>query len=279
MEDNTQNTLVCRGKVKSCINDLVVEKSKSSEFRISGYASKPVVDRVGDIVDVEAFTNTMDEFMQNPIMLWMHDGADPIGTWDQYQIRPDGLWLSGTIAQGTPGTENARALIKQKVVRALSIGFREIDGGPQEDGHYHIRRLRLFETSVVSVPANQAALFTLDRGGKCIEVKLLEDIMEDRNPNWDEFERVLSVGIADMDGKYKALEAQHAELVGKHAELESKLADLTEALTMLQNFDANRMKSILEISESLKAHDDLAKCIVKIVRFQAEEVTKESEAA
>src|SRR5439155_3130553 len=171
------------GKVKSTAQDTLEistkAKGSSAEFRISGYASKPVIDRVGDVVEVKAFVETMDDFMKNPVMLWMHDATEPIGTWDQYELRPDGLWMSGTIAAGTPAAEKARTLISHKAVRALSIGFRETAGAPDEtDNTYHINGLHLYEVSVVSVPANQEALFSTDNG-KLLSVDLVPEATEE----------------------------------------------------------------------------------------------------
>src|SRR5437667_501875 len=83
--------------------------------------------------------------------------------------------MSGTIAAGTPAAEKARTLISHKAVRALSIGFRETAGAPDEtDNTYHINGLHLYEVSVVSVPANQEALFSTDNG-KLLAVDLVPE--------------------------------------------------------------------------------------------------------
>jgi phage head maturation protease len=51
------------------------------------------------------------------------------------------------------------SLVEQGVLKAVSVGFRPIDREPMSDGRgLRYKRQELLETSVVSVPANPAAL-------------------------------------------------------------------------------------------------------------------------
>lgn len=164
-----------RGKVKSVIlDDLAATKDASGERRISGWASRPVPDRGGDIVDVTAFASSLESFNNNPVMLYMHSSKDLIGKWDKLNLTPQGLWVSGTMVSGVKSADEAWVLAKHGVLKGLSIGFLEKEGQMLEDG-YHIKDLELLEISPVSIPMNQEALFTVDKTGKILDIKLINE--------------------------------------------------------------------------------------------------------
>jgi len=162
------------GKVKSIlVENLVCKQVDLSERRIEGFASTPVEDRGGDIVEVSAFLGTIEKFQRNPIMLFMHNMSQPIGVWDTFELKKEGLWVSGKLISGIPEADKAWTLIEKGVLRALSIGFIEVDGLRADDEKYHIRDLELLEISVVSIPMNQDALFTMSKGGKLLDIELV----------------------------------------------------------------------------------------------------------
>jgi HK97 family phage prohead protease len=187
------------GQVKSV--QLPLEfKATDPERRISGYASRNTVDRMREIVEPTAFTDTVSQFMQNPVMLWMHDMRRVIGKWDRAEIRTDGLWLSGVVASDTPDADMVWALIVQGMLKALSIGFREIDGAMDDAANvYHITQLELYETSIVSVPMNREALFQMG-DGKLLSIELLPESVEAAEDQalLEELERRRSAQIPSM---------------------------------------------------------------------------------
>lgn len=165
-----------RGKVKSFgLESIIVEKA-NGERRITGWASKYNKDRGGDIVEPTAFASSMQTFMANPTMLYMHKSDKVIGTWDKMNLTPEGLYVSGTIVKGVQAADEAWILAQHGALRALSIGFIEKDGEMQDDG-YHIKDLELLEISTVSIPMNQEALFTVD-GSKLLNIELLDPTEE-----------------------------------------------------------------------------------------------------
>jgi HK97 family phage prohead protease len=185
-------TTTIQGKVKSLLlESLVTEKAQKAARRISGYANKPVIDRFREVVDVEAFYDTMPKFMKNPVMLFMHSMFHPIGSWDKYELRDDGLWLSGTMVPNDTIADQVWNLAEHGALRGLSIGFRELDHTVDDAQIYHITKLELLETSVVTVPANQDALFTVDKGGKLCGIELIEpqeDAPKDKEKDQLQFE-------------------------------------------------------------------------------------------
>ena len=169
-----------RGKVKSFV--LSPESIKGDgEFDLAGYANKAVKDRFNEIVDAEAFSGTLEDFTKNPVMLYMHDPRQPVGTFPILELRPDGLFVKGKIGNGFEPADTARKQIEQGILRALSIGFRERKGAKDpKTGIYHIQELELLEISLVSIPANQEALFQMDDSGKLADIILLDDMDDER---------------------------------------------------------------------------------------------------
>lgn len=162
------------GKIKSFVLDSLSEPSDEGRI-VKGWASKPVVDRGREKVLTEAFTKTMPKFMDNPIMLYMHSMMTPIGTWTDYKLSNEGLFVTGEIVEGVPQADYVWTLVKRRVLRSLSIGFMELDGEfSKADNAYIIKDLELYETSIVSIPMNQDALITLDSGGKFLNIQPMD---------------------------------------------------------------------------------------------------------
>lgn len=131
-----------------------VDVSDDLEFVLSDATP----DRYGDVVVARGWD--LSWFKQNPIALFGHDNAFPIGTWEN--VRVDNDRLVGRLKLAAPGTsariDELRSLVEQKILRAVSVGFKPIES--ESNGKRGIRFLKqeLLETSLVSVPANPAAL-------------------------------------------------------------------------------------------------------------------------
>lgn len=125
---------------------------------ISGIAWKfAVADRIGDMIEKGAFAKAS---MPIP-MLFGHDMADPIGTWDVAIEKQDGLHISGKMLIGE--VERARevhALVKAGAVRGISIGFMTKKAVSRPGGGRTIKSLELFEVSLVTVPMHPGAKVT-----------------------------------------------------------------------------------------------------------------------
>jgi HK97 family phage major capsid protein/HK97 family phage prohead protease len=122
---------------------------------LTGVASTPTPDRVGDIV-VPAGIKYALPFP----LLWQHDPSQPIGTVNKMTVTDKGVEVEATIAPaGTaPYIDQAYNLIKAGLVPGLSIGFRPIDAEyNQATGGFLIKTCELFELSAVTIPANAEA--------------------------------------------------------------------------------------------------------------------------
>lgn len=142
----------------------IIENDKVVGVEIEGYASTKDKDRGKDIVEPTAFKNALDLYMTNPVVLLQHDTDKPIGLVTQATIDSKGLYVKAKITEDTDGVFSK---LKNKVLRAFSIGYRikdyEINEVKDDQGDVTgweqiIKDLELFEISLVSIPMNPYAL-------------------------------------------------------------------------------------------------------------------------
>jgi len=128
---------------------------------IRGMASTNDFDRAGDTISPDAWAKGgLNNFENNPIILFNHDYNKPIGRATGLKVTPNGLELEAKISKSAP--ESVCDLVKDGVLGAFSVGFRVKDADYlEETDGYKIKDAELFEVSVVSVPCNQAATFSL----------------------------------------------------------------------------------------------------------------------
>ena len=136
---------------------------------IRGMASTSDFDRAGDSISAEAWAKGgLKNFEKNPIILFNHDYDRPIGRATGLKITPQGLELEAKISKSAPA--NVCELVKEGILGAFSVGFRVKDADyiKETDG-LMIKDAELFEVSVVSVPCNQAATFSLSKSFNSME--------------------------------------------------------------------------------------------------------------
>lgn len=139
-------------------------KSVDDDSRtIQGWATTPEPDRVGDVVE------PLGVQYKNPlVLLWQHDHDKPIGTVEFGKPTAKGVPFTANVAKvSEPGilknrVDEAWQSVKAGLIRAVSIGFRSLDHEPIK-GTYGIRykSTEVFELSLVSVPANAGAVFSI----------------------------------------------------------------------------------------------------------------------
>lgn len=121
------------------------------------------------VIQRGAFSKTLQERSRSIPILWQHDMDEPIGQPVQLFENDFGLVLQASISQTARG-KDALTLIRDGVVRALSIGFCPIkeDLEEQPDGSMlrYIREVRLVEISVVTLGADPNALITDAHSGR-----------------------------------------------------------------------------------------------------------------
>lgn len=140
----------------------MIFKTFASDGGLEFVLSDETVDRYGDIIEAKGWV--LGNFKKNPIALFGHSGGFPIGTWSN--LRVEGSKLIGKLNLAARGTsariDELISLVEQGVLRAVSVGFVPIKSEPinpdRPYGPQKYTKQELIETSLVSVPANPAAL-------------------------------------------------------------------------------------------------------------------------
>jgi HK97 family phage prohead protease len=133
-------------------------KSLDGQGQFTGLASVyGNTDLGGDIVLPGAFTKTLADRGGEVPILFAHDMRQPIGL-GKLRDTVGGLEIQGQLVlNGVPKALEAYQLLKAKVLRGLSIGYDVVKSDVQ-NGIRHLRELKLFEISLVTVPMNEMAV-------------------------------------------------------------------------------------------------------------------------
>ena len=134
--------------------------SDDGSIKITGYASTNDKDRAGDVIVSEAWTKGgLEDYKKNPILLFNHDYSKPIGRATALSVNEKGLSIEATISKAAGDVVE---LVKDQVLSAFSVGFmiKDADYDSKTD-IFVIKEAELYEISVVSVPCNQDATFSL----------------------------------------------------------------------------------------------------------------------
>ena len=181
-------------------------KAKADEdgnIEIQGLASTPDIDRIGDIIDPKAWDKGgLKNFKANPIILFNHDHHSPIGKATNVEATSKGLELVAMISKAAHN--NVAELIKDGILGAFSVSFMIKDADfKEETGGLLIKEAELLEVSVVSIPMNQAATFSL--------VKSF-----DSEKDYEEFKKTFT-NRADLAGQSLAKEEANASKIASNA--------------------------------------------------------------
>lgn len=176
-------------------------KSVSETGVFSGYGSVfHNEDSYGDVVRPGAFKKSLAEWEKKgrlPPMLWQHDRREPIGVFTKMVEDEKGLFVEGRLLiDDIPQARAAYALLKEKALGGMSIGYREILIEQDHDEKVtNLLELDLWEVSVVTFPANEEA--TVDSvksalaGGRLPTLPEFEKFLRDAG-----FSKSQSVAIA-----------------------------------------------------------------------------------
>jgi HK97 family phage major capsid protein/HK97 family phage prohead protease len=144
------------------MNEIVRKAATAEVDGMEFVLSDATVDRYGDVVEPTGWD--LRSFRKNPIALFGHSASFPIGKWQDVRVE-DGK-LKGRLEFAKAGTsyriDELRRLVEQGILKAVSVGFRPLKAEPIDPadprGGQRYKRQELLETSLVSVPANPAAL-------------------------------------------------------------------------------------------------------------------------
>lgn len=205
---------------------------------IEGWASTKNIDRQNEVVEPEAFVNGIDAFMKNPVIHYQHNTDMPIGKAIEMSIKDiEGFWIKAMLSKADDVADIVTK-IKEGILRAFSIGFRALDKPEVIDGVRHIKAIELYEVSVVSIPSNREALFSIAKS-----LQFGSDIVLPYDTLVKDVEELkIKIGAAPLTELLEALNNQPGEkasLADRYAESIRALANMKaeEARAALARFD------------------------------------------
>lgn len=148
--------------LKRAYSLLEVKAIDEEKREITGMATTPTPDRMGDIVEPKGA-----EFNLPIPFLWQHNASQPIGHVTKAKVTKDGIEVVvKLVTTDEPGTlkdrlDEAWQSIKLKLVRGLSIGFAPVEYSRIEDTYsYRYLKWLWLELSAVTIAANGDASIT-----------------------------------------------------------------------------------------------------------------------
>ncbi|QMV65181.1 HK97 family phage prohead protease [Pseudomonas berkeleyensis] len=140
-------------------------KQVGDDGTFSGYGSVfDIPDSYSDVVHPGAFLESLKTWGRKgafPAMLWQHKFDEPLGVYTRMEEDDHGLYLEGRLLiDDDPLARRAYAHLKAGSITGLSIGYSIPAGGGTWDngaGVYHLNQIDLWEVSLVTFPANDAA--------------------------------------------------------------------------------------------------------------------------
>lgn len=149
---------------------LEVKELNTGERTITGIATTPTPDRMGDIVDPDGVK------FQNPMpLLWQHRHDSPVGTVTFDSPTDKGIPFTAKLPilqeDGPLKTlvDMAWQSVKEKLVRGVSIGFRSLKHAYLDDGGIQFMETEVYELSLVTIPANAEATIQTIKAMDCWE--------------------------------------------------------------------------------------------------------------
>lgn len=151
-------------------------KTISETGAFEGYGSVfGVKDSYDEVVASGAFVESLETQKASgkmPAMLWQHRSDEPIGVYTGMAEDGIGLKVSGQLALKTARGAEAYELLQMKAISGLSIGFVPLeDTYDRVTGIRTLEKVELWEVSLVTFPANDAARVSGVKG-----IELIEDL-------------------------------------------------------------------------------------------------------
>lgn len=146
--------------------------------KISGYANnKYIADRYGDIPTPfnRSFVYELEEYRRNPVLLLDHEAEVKKLCGTVTEIREDekGLYFEAVLSTSDlPEVKHARTLIKEGMLKTVSIGGIWLYEDMENPSHLTLAKI--FEISLVAIPADTYATFTevkSEKQAEQVEVK------------------------------------------------------------------------------------------------------------
>ena len=192
---------------------------------IKGYASMfNNVDSDNDVITKGAYAKTLQENSDRIAFLYQHNMQQPIGKPLSMKEDDKGLYIEAKISNSSLG-KDVKTMVSEGILKEFSVGFIPIK--EEVVGNYnHIKEIKLFEFSLVTLAANPMAQVTEYKGTKSVDNlmdefdKLIAMSRKLDNPHLIEFE----LRMLREKSSLILLESQKSELKRESVESQ-KIAD------------------------------------------------------
>lgn len=154
-------------------------KSIAEDGSFAGYASVfNVVDDQRDIILPGAFSGSIEGRAGDIKLLWQHKTDEPIGRFTRLVEDEHGLFVEGELLLGVQRAQEAHTLLKSGSLKGMSIGYSIVDAQfSEEQGVRMIRKVDLWEISLVTFPANASAQVTFVKGEVAQDIREFEGFL------------------------------------------------------------------------------------------------------
>jgi HK97 family phage major capsid protein/HK97 family phage prohead protease len=246
---------------------LTVKGVDPQQRTITGIASTPEPDRMGDIVEPLGVT------FKNPLpLLLYHDAKKPVGHVTFKKPTTDGLAFTATLPTiGDPGplrdrVEEAWQSLKAGLLAGVSIGFRSIEEAFNKDtGGFRFLKTEVLELSLVAIPANADATIHT--------VKELDLAASGRHASRDR--DILPIVRVDKDARPMEQKTIHEQITSyentraaKHARMTAIMTKSAEAGATLDQLETDEYDVLAAELKAIDAH------LVRLTALEATAVTK-----
>jgi HK97 family phage prohead protease len=140
---------------------LTVTKADDATREITGWATTPAIDIVGDSIDPTGVKYSL------PLpALYQHDARAPVGWVTAANVTPSGIAATIRLAKVNEAgklkdrLDEVWASVRAGLVRGLSVGFQSLASEPLRSGGRRIKSWAWRELSLVTLPCNTEATIT-----------------------------------------------------------------------------------------------------------------------
>jgi len=202
-------------------------KAVSDDGFFSGYGSVfEVLDSYREVVKPGAFAKSLADWQGKgklPPVLWNHDANKPIGIYTLMREDANGLYVEGKLLiDSVQQAKETHACLKAGAISGMSIGYSVAKD--ETDGKSNVRRLlelKLYEVSIVTFPANEAA--TVNNVKRIEEMQALSDCEE----------RLRDAGFSKSESV--AFVSRLKSIVGRSDSVDVEAKAVSEALAILKS--------------------------------------------
>lgn len=255
---------------KDATDEARKDEKKKRTVVLKGYASTPKLDSHRHTITPKSWRKprALARYQKNPIILFQHSPDYPVGTAADFNPDEGGLWMERIEISGAariPTGEELGDALEDGRLRTLSVGIKVLDYEVTElDGEVFatITDLELMEVSIVSLPANDDAIFEVVKGIEdCLTKSLVPTSKQNGGSDMDRKLICKSLGIADDSTDEQIMAAQNRVLLAVKSAQELRKRLGLDANASEEDVE-KKMKSVEAIAaenKKLRAKELLAK--------------------